>query len=250
MRIKKLVKTNVIENVHRENAFIHIGRTITNKKVIIVEDKLAKMIIEGVLKSLGEEEFFEVKFFPGGESRLKQEFMSVYSKEEDSKHFILFDGDQRADKIDVSQLSDNEKSIDNLKNLIKQITNGQEIIFAVDGNSGRGNDEQKIELMLKYIKYHFNNVFYLPKNIPEEIIWYDDLVDNSDFSDEEKGEIRSESNYKNKFALYAKFDLGSSEARDIESVHKKFLKRWLERGSKDFEVIEDTLMRIKEDNYG
>jgi len=239
-------KIDVIENVYPENAFSFIGRNITDKKVIIVEDKLAKMIVEGVLKSLGEEEFFEVKFFPGGENRLKQEFMSVYSKEEDNKHYILFDGDQRTEKIDISQLSDNEKNVDNLRGLVGRITNGQEITFAVDGNSGRGNDEQKIELMLKYIKYHFNNVFYLPKNIPEEIIWDDELVENSDFSDEEKNKIHSEKNYKNKFALYAEFDFGSSEAKDIESVHKKFLKRWLGKRNEDFEEIKSILIRIKE----
>jgi hypothetical protein len=239
-------KIDVIKNVYPENAFSFIGRNITDKKVIIVEDKLAKMIVEGVLKTLNEEDFFEVKYFPGGESRLKQEFMLVYSKEEDNKHFILFDGDQRTEKIDIFQLRESEKNIDNLRDLVKRVTNGQEIIFAVDGNSGRGNDEQKIELMLKFLKYHFNNVFYLPKNIPEEIIWDDELVENSDFTDDEKEQIHSETNYKNKFALYAKFDLGSSEASDIESVHKKFLKRWLSKGNEDFQEIENVLMRIKD----
>jgi hypothetical protein len=36
---------------------------------------------------------------------------------------------------------------------------------------------------------------------------------------------------------------------DIESVHKKFLKRWLEKGNEDFEIIKDILIKIKEASH-
>jgi len=72
-------KINIIEKVYPENAFVHIGRTFSNKKIIIVEDSFAKLIIDRILEKNGDNELFEVKYFPGGESRIKQENMLVYS---------------------------------------------------------------------------------------------------------------------------------------------------------------------------
>ena len=235
-------KINVMENVYFENAFSFIGRTLSDKKIILVEDKLAKFIVEAVLKDINEEDFFEVKYFPGGESRLKQEFWLVYSKEEDKKHFIILDGDQRKEKIEVKNLSDSDKSVENLKNLVKNITN-EDIKFATDGS---GNELQKIDLMLKYIEYHNKNVFYLPKNIPEEIIWDDEVVKKSDFKDDEKKNIFSKKNYKEKFKLYVEYDIGESDTYSIEVAQKKFIKRWIDKKNKDYDEVKETLISIKE----
>ncbi len=235
-------KINIIENVHPENAFVHIGRTISNKKIILVEDKLAKMIIEAVFKETGDSDLFEVAYHPGGESQIKQNEMVVYSKEDKSKHFIVFDGDQRKEKTDISKLSDNEKKPDNLENLITRLV-GQKVKFAFDSNA---TNEQKTELMLKYIKYHHDNVFFLPKNYPEKIIWNDSVLENSDFSEDKKNEIINEKDFKKKFALYALEEYGSDKSEDIEQVHKKFIKRWINNQNTDFNAIKDIIEKIKE----
>jgi len=235
-------KINIIENVHPENAFVHIGRTISDKKIILVEDKLAKMIIEAVFKETGDSDLFEVAYHPGGASQIKQNEMVVYSKEDKSKHFIVFDGDQRKEKTDISKLSDNEKKPDNLENLITRLV-GQKVKFAFDSNA---TNEQKTELMLKYIKYHHDNVFFLPKNYPEKIIWNDSVLENSDFSEDKKNEIINEKDFKKKFALYALEEYGSDKSEDIEQVHKKFIKRWINNQNTDFNAIKDIIEKIKE----
>jgi len=235
-------KIGVIENVYPENAFVHIGRTITDKKVILTEDKLAKMIIDAILQKTGNTELFDVVYHPGGVSQIKQKEMTVYSKEDNSKHFVLFDGDQRKDKIDITTLSGREKNPYNLKSKIKDLV-GEDIKFSFDSNAS---DKQKIELMLKYIKYYHDNVFFLPKKIPEESIWNDNLVMNSDFSDEEKEQINVESDYKKKFAHYALAEYGSNTADDIEKIHKKFIKRWLDKENDDFQSIKEVIRQIKE----
>ncbi len=244
-------KIDIIENVYPENAFVRIGRTVTNKKVILTEDKLSKMIVEGVLAKNGDSELFEVFYYPGGATRLKQSEMTVYSKEQDSRHFIILDGDQRpkktketeeTGKIDIHSLSDNEKTPNGLKKIIKQLV-GQNIKFSYDSNAS---DDQKVNLMLKYIEYYYNNVFFLPCNTPEEIIWDDGLVAKSDFENEEKKEIKSESDYKEKFAFYSLAEYGSNTAGDIERIHKKFIKRWLERENNDYKYIKDIIKRMKD----
>ncbi len=235
-------KINIIENVYPENAFVHIGRTISDKKSMLVEDKLAKMIIEAVLKETRDTELFEVTYHPGGESQIKQNEMVVYSKEDNSKHFIVFDGDQKKEKIDISTLSDNEKEPNNLENIIKELV-GQKVKFAFNSNA---TNEQKTELMLKYIKYHYDNVFFLPKDIPEEIIWDNSVLEKSDFSNDKKDEIKKETDFKKKFTLYASEEYGSDKSEDIEQVHKKFIKRWINDQNTDFNAIKDIIEKIKE----
>jgi predicted ATPase len=234
-------KVNVIENVYPGNAFIHIGRTFTGKKVILTEDKLAKMIVEAVLEKNGDEKLFDVVYHPGGASQIKQNEMTVYSKEKNSKYFIVFDGDQKEDKIDISILPGNDKKPNILKEKIKTLVR-EEIKFSFDSNAL---DEQKNGLMLDYIKYHHDNVFFLPRNIPEEIIWNDDVVNKSDFSPEERQEIISETNPKKKYALYAKYEFNSDSADDIEKIHKKFIKRWSDNKNDDLKDIVDIISKLK-----
>lgn len=237
----KTGKTSIRENVFPENAFAHIGRTFNGKKVIIVEDKLAKMIINAVLKKTNDFELFDVVYFPGGASQIKQNEMTVFSKENDNPHFIIFDGDQKKEKIKIELLSEIDKTPDNLKNRIHDLT-GEKIKFSFDSNAS---EEQKTEIMLKYIKYYNDNVFFLPRNIPEEIIWNADLIDKSDFSEDEKKTILEESDYKRKYALFAKFEYGSDTANDIESIHKKFINRWIKKENKDYKDICQIISIIK-----
>ena len=142
----------------------------------------------------------------------------------------------------MGHIPDNDKNPRKLKRMIIDLV-GEEIKFSFDSNAS---DEQKSELMLKYINYHHDNVSFLPRNIPEEIIWNDDVVNNSDFPQEEKNQIIDETDFKKKYALYAKNEFGSDSADDIEKIHKKFIKRWLDKENKDFQFISDIIRQFKE----
>ncbi len=234
-------KTNVIENVYPENAFTHIGRSVTDKKVIIVEDVLAKMIVEKVIEKKGDSALLEVKFFPGGVSQIKQNEMVVYSKEENSRYFVIFDGDQSAEKIDIMSLTVREKTPEQLKEKIRNLV-GEEIKFAFDSNA---TDEQKVDLMLNYIKYHHDNVFFLPKNIPEKIIWSNDILEKADLSKIEKERIKNEDDYKKKFNLFALYNFGGNTAEYQIKAYEYFLTRWLKEENKDYHNITDIINEIK-----
>ncbi len=236
--------TNIIENVLPQEAFLHLGHTITNKKTIIVEDILAKKILNKILENIGGKELFEIKYFPGGESRLKQDFMNVYSKEESKKHFIVFDGDQQKDSIDINELSDADKTVASLNKKIKDIV-GELIKFNVDGESGTGREDQKIDLMLKYIKFHQDNIFYLPKNIPEEIIWDDNILSKSDIEEDKKNIIKAEEDIKKKFNFFAKYMFDDDSSSGQNSSYDYFLLRWIKNKNYDFQLIEKILNDIK-----
>lgn len=233
-------KVNVMENVYPENAFIHIGRTHSDKKVIVVEDSFAKLIIDKVLEINNDQELFEVKFFPGGASLIKQEIMLVYSKEDDGKHFVILDGDQTEPKKDISTLSDGDKNIENLGLLVKEVV-GEKIKF----NHDSGKPEQKEELMLKYLKYHHDCVFYLPKRIPEEIVWDGDVLKRADFDNEKKDEINGLSEYKDKLNRFAKYNFGADTADYQKKAFEYFLIRWLDKKNNDYKDIELIVDAIK-----
>ena len=238
-------KTEIIENVFPKESFSYIGHILTDKKVLIVEDILAKMILEKVLLKIGGQDLFEIKFFPGGESRIKQEFMVVYSKEESKKHFIIFDGDQKTDKVDISTLTDQDRNVEKLKEKILSIVN-EKVEFNTDGNKkDGGREDQAIELMLKYIKYHNESVYYLPKDIPEQIIWSDEILERADIPINMKTLIKKEKKYKNKFKIFAKNMFGCDTTEYTNKAYEYFLIRWLAFENDDFNQIKVVLNKIK-----
>ena len=237
-------KVNIIENVLPESAFLHLGHSIPNKKMLIVEDDLAKVILQKTLEQTNDSNLFDIQYFPGGESRIKQENMLVYSKEEDKKHFIIFDGDQLVDHVDVNLLSSKDKTLDNLKKLIKD-TVGEDIKFNTDGGDNR--EQQQIDLILKYLKFHKNNVFFLPKNIPEEIIWSNQVLINSDITEGEQEQINKEDDYKTKFNLFALFNFGNDTSEYQKKAYEYFIVRWLKKeNNQELKYIQKIIDNIKD----
>ena len=148
------------------------------KKQIIVEDDLSKTIIEFILKKMGIDIFnsFKIIYLPGGASSLKQRIVS-YS-EIKLKPKIIFDGDQKKveEHIDLNKLSaENINTIKKLEDLLFSQTDSR-VKFFVDGNAGISDEAQKIDQIKKYFDFYIENVFYMPRQIPEEIIWDDEFA--------------------------------------------------------------------------
>jgi predicted ATPase len=236
-------RTSVVENIPSEEAFFYIGDYRNSKKNIIVEDNLAKMIVEAVLKQMGDavNNLFEVKFHPGGESVIKNTYIPVYSKDEVSKTFVLFDGDQRRDHVDIEQILEVDKTVSHLNSLIRKQT-GEEINFKHDS----GRPEQQIPQMLSYLTYYKTKVDYLPCNIPEEVIWDEYVLSASGILKEEKATILANTNYKTKYALFAAALFGESDAEAIKKAHQYFIKRWLQTTPSTYLEIVAIINRIKE----
>lgn len=242
------------ENLTPEEAFYHIEFPLNEKKNIIVEDVLAQEIILSTLSYIGEEtkNLFTVKFNPGGESVIKKEFATVFCRENNSKNFIFFDGDQKPKNphTDWRNLSTNDLTVSNLMAIIK-IEINEDIKFSVDSLQNSGNQGQQLLLLKNYMDYFLNYVFYLPQNIPEEIIW-DDAIANSLTSTILTNEkftnysilIGAETNFKNKFSLLAQFVLGENKSENIFSLQKQFIQGWLNKENGDFQEIKANIFNI------
>ena len=83
-----------------EEAFFYIGEPIAGKKMVIVEDELAKHFVMKALKRGGESfaSLFEVTFYPGGSQTLWSRYLPVFSAERRTDRLVLFDGDQKPPK--------------------------------------------------------------------------------------------------------------------------------------------------------
>lgn len=245
----------VNENLTPEEAFFHIEFPIDNRKNIIVEDALAKEIISEVLKRMGDATYnlFNVKFNPGGETVIKKEFIPVFCRDEKSQDFIFFDGDQKPDNahLDWRDFKNSDLTAENLSQKIEDQT-GEKIKFSVDGGKSGSNEEQQIDLLKSYLDYYNSNVYYLPKQIPEDIIWCDKfakaliqgvITSESDLTQTLK-EISEISSSKQKFAFLSKVTQGENNSSAILSMQRQFLQRWLNSKNEDFNNIRDNLTDI------
>ena len=239
----------VQEGLTPEEAFFHIEFPVENRKNLIVEDKLAAEIIRGVLIDLGSatENLFNIKYNPGGQSVIKKEFASVFCRDENSVDFIIFDGDQQPcfEHLNWKNFQSSELNVVNLSKKIKEQT-GEEIRFSVDGGELGGNQEQKIRLLKAYLDYFLSNVYYLPSNTPEELIWNIDkarqlILFNMGQGTETQeliNQFDSLNDFKSKFEQLAKIVFGNSLKEDIFSLQKIFIQAWIkDRNEKYRQVV-------------
>lgn len=163
-----------------EVAFHYIEHNI-DKKRVIVEDILAKMIIDSVIRKFFDKaapSLLEIEFFPGGCDNLKKDFIKVFSQE-NSTDFIFFDGDQRyKGEIDYRSLKTGDLTLTHLKKLVERATSigFDKIGFHPDGGIDGANEEQLMELIKKYLDFYINQIRFLPQMIPEDIIWCDNFA--------------------------------------------------------------------------
>lgn len=241
-------KFRILSDSTSEEAFYHIELPNPHKKTLIVEDALAKMIVESVLTTFGKgsQSLFEVQFYPGGESVLKSDYIKVYSLESTSTKFIIFDGDQKFtdSHFDPSTLPEKDISIKVLTEKIRKQT-GENIKFKPDSN----NEDQKLDLMKMYLQYYLQNVFYLPKNEPEEIIWNDDLAKRQLQSINKEDQLQgvlSLTSCKEKFYTFSKIMYDTSV--QIELAYRLFINYWKDNENEGFEEIKNLIIQIKNIN--
>jgi len=153
---------DIQSNVFPEKAFYHIGASFS-KKTIIVEDELAKCLIQKMLKDYGEEEMVDIKVSPGGEAQIKKISIVNNAVFQDTKNVLyILDGDQKKEHRNPKDIPESE----NLEAVIKKQT-GTDIVNSYPSN----NDELKIKTQRKYLEFYYKYVKYLPMKTPENFIW-------------------------------------------------------------------------------
>ncbi len=233
------------EQVFFQNAFLELESDLVDKKHIIVEDNMAKKIIEKILRVEGLSELLQVEFYPGGASNIKQYTILTYSKTRVDNRFIILDGDQRKEEIpDFSKIPEIDKTEKYMKDVFKKAIgiNADKIQWGIDANrkAGRTNAQQEIELILAYLKYYKDFVSFLPQNIPEDII-YDEarlkiIVGEDGFPD-----VSQEKDSKKKLKKIA-----DTMGQDIGEIEYQLIYWFAKQKNSDYQYILEMLKAIIE----
>lgn len=234
-----------------KEAFHELEIENTNKKIILVEDKTAKILVDKLLQKLGKatQDIFEIKYLPGGADDINQRLTTIM--EISNNTYVLFDGDQKIldSPIDLSKIPPNEQ--DNSEKLLVFIKNqtGSKINFHLDGGN-QSKDLKELQtknLAVKYLEFYKKNVFYLPLNLPEDIIWDEDfakkllslLQPKKDIS----AIINSSNNSKELIFNFCKecYD----ENIQIENTILQFTTNWLNKEDENYFYISSLINQLK-----
>ena len=170
----------VKNNVLREQAFLEI-EVMPDVKQIIVEDDMASSIVQSVLKAERLDDLLKVIYIPGGASNLKKHIIPAFSKTNVNNQFIWLDGDQYKKEVpDFTEVLEKNKDAKYYKRIFKDCVGieAKNIDWCPDGNSkaGRINKNQEINMIIQYLEYFKRNVFFLPKIIPEDIVYDENYI--------------------------------------------------------------------------
>jgi predicted ATPase len=231
----------VTENVAAEDAFYEIGEEFVPGCNIVVEDRLAKALLEAIAAKKGAAfaANVHIRFGPGGDSAMKQDAV-VYIKDPGSAPVLVFDGDKQKPHKDPAALTVAELDSATLDKIIKDQT-GVTVKFTEDSNMSA---ERKNELRVNYLKYYKGKVFYLPFDTPEGVVWNDEAAKHhlaatlaEGEAEEAMRQITAEPDAKKKFAKLAT-SLGHL---DIGNVHAMFVKRFVSHGHELCTALEKLL---------
>lgn len=170
----------VKNNVLPEQAFLEI-EVMPDVKQIIVEDDMASSIVQSVLKAERLDDLLKVIYIPGGASNLKKHIIPAFSKTNVNNQFIWLDGDQYKKEVpDFTEVLEKNKDAKYYKRIFKDCVSieAKNIDWCPDGNSkaGRINKDQEINMIIQYLEYFKRNVFFLPKIIPEDIVYDENYI--------------------------------------------------------------------------
>ena len=147
---------------------------------------------------------------------------------------------------------ENSKNSNYLKDCVKNIF-GQEVDVFPD--SGNNKEQQKCEMYLKYLKYHRNNIYYLPDLTPELILlkanyirenYKEELSKYSiDFeSDNNKSQKNAKDNAKKIINEIVKKDYNSTNSEFIKTETKRLSVQWTQEESEEREKLIKILNKI------
>lgn len=179
-------KISVFENINFQDAFYELGDEFSDKKMVFVEDRLARYIVEFIIEKANRPNFssnIEVRFISGGADYIIKNNIMSSALQGLKNCLFLLDGDKKRDYSNYENiikseylcngkiLSVNIPEADNpkLDKIIKEMT-GINVDIKVSANKGKINNNELIEAQRKFIDFWENNVKFLPFDTPENFL--------------------------------------------------------------------------------
>ncbi len=161
---------NVIPESHPYAAFRRLGVKHGGEVRIVVEDRLAKNVVEQALGLLdaANRSRFVVDFHSGGAPAIVTYRIPI-EMSDGTDVFFLLDGDKKMTNDLVDPQTIPAANNGELDNIIKTQVEASPM-FTPDGSAGHAVPAQKIALQRQYLAYIRNHLSYLPLRCPEEIV--------------------------------------------------------------------------------
>lgn len=194
-----------------EEAFFHLGEPVPGRTTVIVEDELAKHIVQKALRRGGQAftNRFEVRFFPGGSQTLWGSYLPIFSAEGRRDICVMLDGDQKPDEPLVDPASVPAAESANLRLRLNAVAKVK-IKLGVDGGAGGGSVEQLDEATRRLVKWACDYVRYLPSDNSETFVWKHMVKDA-------KADALENGDPKRRFDLLARSELGRADYEPLSS---------------------------------
>ncbi|MFT3840750.1 MAG: ATP-binding protein [Myxococcaceae bacterium] len=162
-------KFEVIPSSHPYSAFTRLGAAAPDVLRILVEDDLAKLIVERSLKSVPHlDNMFTVEFLPGGaRAYYASRIPTLMHSPRDT--VVLLDGDVKPATAFVDPSTIASAQDDTLEKLVKDQT-GVDVTLGADGGNDVNATQKLNALRRQYLGFLFRSVRFLPETCPEAIV--------------------------------------------------------------------------------
>lgn len=210
---------NIINRSTEEQAFSRLGSLNHNKTIIIVEDDLAKALVEKAIKQLDDQllQSVEVTPYPGGGDTIKQHFINILALDNINHIKVFLDGDKKA-HAEVIQESDIPKSQDNkLSEVLNQYV-GMELKLALNGGNGNHKNSQDKIIATRKAFDIYNKYFFFGNTLTPEGLLYEIFKDRDEF--------KKHSQQKDLKKLFEQLALDAFEESTSQSIMFE-QKRWI-----------------------
>lgn len=239
-------KFDIINSQNFNLAFIELDKLSHEKKTILYEDTLVGKICHTVLFTINPQykRILDLQISSGGSKEIFKRIAHIMDLP--SKIYIVFDGDQRKDNVEIDTGSftvQQSTDLEFLKQKIKEKTDA-DIKFSLDGGNAP-NTEQNIEKHIQYFDFLTEKVKYLPLLLPEDIIW------DEDYAKQKVKLLLDERNYApigatSKEKFYNLCDKLFNDTSNYEALIDEFIVKWKAKRDTNFEEIEILLNEILE----
>ena len=237
---------------------------LANKKVIWVEDLLAKNIIEQAIgkRNAVQQSVFEIRVI-GSDSQMYKDIVHAVGKPETENYFFCLDGDNSPL---LSGIEVNERGLCNVDSIREKDMNNDFLADIIKGQSKQQgpdrlglNRQEDLKLRINayksYLKFMERNVFFLPGRRPEELIWSDELAKSSleclgfSISDIDRcmEDIRQNGDHKKKFKIYCDaLYQGQISGSEIFVEQRKFVTKFINSTAREVALVDEMLTCIAE----
>jgi len=161
----------VIQSTHPYAAFRRLGAVGGGKVRVIVEDRLAKAVVEQALLTfpdVAQREVFSVEFPSGGADAILTYQVPVLISAP-GHTLVLLDGDKRRAEAFIDPETIPAAEDGTLEQRIKEAT-GVKPELTVDGGAQGANLAQRVQIQRKYLAWIRKNVDFIPTSCPEELV--------------------------------------------------------------------------------